>query len=565
VARELGSGRLIRLWLGDGAPAEPPYDVGPDSLFIGYYVSAELSCHLALDWPMPARTLDLCVEFKWLTSGKEVPGGKRDLLHALQHFGLPALEAAEKQEMRDLAMRGGRYSAAERLALIDYCQTDVDALARLLPIMLPMLDLPRALLRGRYMAAAARMEWDGVPIDTDTLDLLRKYWARIKVRLIEEINRDYGVWVPSTSRPGELGFSEKRWAEYLRGKRIPWPLLESGRLAMDDDTFREMARAYPKEVGPVRELRHTLSQLRLNDLAVGPDGRNRCLLGAFGSCTGRNQPSNAKFIFGPSVWLRIALIRARPGRAIAYADWSGQEFGIAAALSGDKAMTEAYLSGDPYLWLAEKGGYVPDGATGEEIEGIRDRFKVMMLGMLYGLTAYGLANRLNRPLHYGRALMRLHRDTFRRFWEWSDARENRGILEGRLTSAFGWQVHRGPRVSLRTLRNFDMQANGGEMLRLACCLLTERGITVCAPVHDAVLVEAPVGEIDEVVARTQEAMREASELVLPGFPLRTKVKVWAYPDHYRDRRGARMWQIVSRLLADEVEAHRVRDKVEVQV
>ena len=66
------------------------------------------------------------------------------------------------------------------------------------------------------------------------------------------------------------------------------------------------------QVGPVRELRHALGQLRLSELAVGPDGRNRCLLGAFGSKTGRNQPSNSAVRFGPSCWLR-SLIRPGPG------------------------------------------------------------------------------------------------------------------------------------------------------------------------------------------------------------------------------------------------------------
>ena len=59
------------------------------------------------------------------------------------------------------------------------------------------------------------------------------------------------------------------------------------------EKFKEMAKQYPAEVGPMRELRHTLGQLRLNELAVGPDGRNRCLLSVFRSRTGRNQPSNS--------------------------------------------------------------------------------------------------------------------------------------------------------------------------------------------------------------------------------------------------------------------------------
>src|SRR5262249_56531065 len=117
-----------------------------------------------------------------------------------------------------------------------------------------------------------------------------------------------------TEDDGEpLSFSAERWAAYLGRKGIPWSRLPSGALALDDDTFREMARAYPAEVAPVRELRHTLSQLELHDLAVCPDGRNRCLLSAFRSKTGRNQPSNTAFIFGPSAWLR-SLIQPPPGR-----------------------------------------------------------------------------------------------------------------------------------------------------------------------------------------------------------------------------------------------------------
>jgi DNA polymerase I len=122
-----------------------------------------------------------------------------------------------------------------------------------------------------------------------------------------------------------------------------------------------MAKAHPL-ISPLRELRSALSDLRLNDLQVGDDGRNRALLSAFRSRTGRNQPSNSKFIFGPAVWIR-SLIKPPRGHGIAYVDWSQQEFGIAAALSGDQNMQAAYLSGDPYLEFAKQAGAVPSDAT----------------------------------------------------------------------------------------------------------------------------------------------------------------------------------------------------------
>jgi hypothetical protein len=60
---------------------------------------------------------------------------------------------------------------------------------------------------------------------------------------------------------------------------------------------------------------------------------------------------------------------------------------------------------------------------------------------------------------------------------------------------------------------------------------------VCAPVHDAILVEAPLGEIEEHVAELQACMREASRIVLGGLELGSDAKVVRWPDRYADKRG----------------------------
>jgi hypothetical protein len=86
-----------------------------------------------------------------------------------------------------------------------------------------------------------------------------------------------------------------------------------------------------------------------------------------------------------------------------------------------------------------------------------------------------------------------------------------------------------------------MQANGAEMLRLAVILAHQRGVQICAPVHDALLIEAPLGNIEDAVATCQQAMAEASELVLPGFALRTDAKIVRSPDRYTDGRGTKLW------------------------
>jgi hypothetical protein len=213
--------------------------------------------------------LDLFTEFRACRNGVATIAGN-GLLGALTHFGLDNIGATEKEGMRELIMTGGPWSEQQRADILDYCESDVLALDRLLPAILLGIDLPRALLRGRYMAAAAAMEHAGVPIDTDMLALLRENWPHIQDQLIAAIDSQYGVFDGRT-------FKADRFGGWLAANNIPWPRLESGRLDLEDDTFRQMARAYPA-VAPLRELRSSLAELRLSDLAVGNDGTARSCL-----------------------------------------------------------------------------------------------------------------------------------------------------------------------------------------------------------------------------------------------------------------------------------------------
>lgn len=284
-------------------------------------------------------------------------------------------------------------------------------------------------------------------------------------------------------------------------------------------------------------------------MAVGTDARNRVILSASRARTGRNQPSNAKFIFGPSVWLR-GLIQPPPGHGIAYIDFKTQEFAIAAALSGDANMQAAYRTGNPYLAFGKKIGAVPHYANKNTHPSEHALFKTVVLGIGFGMEAETLARRIGRPPIVARDLLQAHRETYPKFWRWSDAAVDQAMISGSLHTVFGWHVHVGENVNPRSLRNFPMQANGAEMLRLACCLATEAGIEVCAPVHDAILICAPLDRLDADVKKTRELMAEASRIVLDGFEVGTDAEVIKYPDRIADPRGAVMWDRVIRLIAE---------------
>jgi hypothetical protein len=458
---------------------------------------------------MPARVLDLHAEFRCLTSGL-LPPADYDLPAALNYFGLDG---------------GG-----------------LDGLGTLLGALEPDLDLPGALLRGRYTAAVARMEAVGVPIDLESFRGLAEGWGRVQGTLIERVDRHYGAY-----HGGK--FDLRRWAAWLNRNGIRWPRLACGGLDLSIDAFRDMALAHP-QVAPMKELRASLAQLRTLQLAVGADGRNRCPLRPFASKTGRNQPSSAAFIFGPAVWLR-GLIKPGPGMAVAYVDYEQQEFGIAAALSRDEAMMQVYLSTDPYLAFAKQAGAVPADATKRTHHDERERFKQCALGVQYGMGAKSLAARLGGSVQQARDLLRLHKGTYQAYWRWSKDVTQQAGRDGGPTAALGWALHVGEGANARSVRNFPLQANGAEMLRLACCRLTEAGVRVCAPVHDALLIEAPAGDIEQAVAACQQEMRAASERVLGGFPLRTEARVVRHPDRYMDPRGRATWDLVSGLLSGE--------------
>jgi DNA polymerase family A len=538
VARELRSRETWRLWRGQFGP-HPPFPINASTVLVAYYASAELGCFKALNWPQPVFILDLFTEFRARTNGYSLPNGA-GLLGAATYFGIDGIDITEKQDLRARILSGGPWSADDRTAITEYCECDVLMLERLLLAMLSRIDLPHALLRGRFMKAAAAIEWNGTPIDAATLDLVRQHWTGIQDQLIADIDRDYGAFEGRS-------FRLERWQHWLVQRGIPWPTLESGRLDLADDTFRQMARAYPA-VAPMRELRSALSDMRLADLAVGSDGRNRTILSAFRSRTGRCQPSNTRYIFGPSVWLR-SLIQPPEGYGIAYIDWCQQEHGIAAVLSGDSAMQAAYLSGDPYLEFAKQAGAVPADATKQSHEPTRELFKQCALAVASGMEAEGLARRIGRPPIVARDLLRAHHETYRKFWALSDAAVDRAMLAGSLWTTFGWPIHLGENPNPRSLRNFPMQANGAEMLRLAACFAIEQGVEVCAPIHDAVLIAAPLERLEAETAHMQAAMAKASSIVLAGFELRSDVKFVRHPSRYHDTRGALMWDRVMRLIA----------------
>lgn len=552
-AHELRSGRRARLWFDRTRPQIPawldPRD--PDSLFVAYNCAAEFSGMLVLGLDLPIHNLDVAQEFKCVTNGRTLPDGI-GLLGASAYFGLDSISVAEKEGMRSLAMRGQPFSEQERKDLAAYCRSDVVALTKLTAAMWSrgLINLPQGLLRGRFMRAVGIAEFNGVPIDVETLQKLRKHWETIKLELIAQVDKDFMVFEGAR-------FKLDRFAKCLRRLKIRnWPRTEVGRLSKSDETLKKMSQAYPV-LQPLRELLYTISKLRLERLAIGRDGRNRTQLWAFSTKTGRNAPKASEYIYSPSTWLRF-LIKPKAGFAAAYIDYSSQEYAVSAVLSGDEEMIKSYFSGDPYWAFAVASGAVPPSAKKSEYPQVRAAYKLSCLGLLYGMQSESLAIYSGQTVEAAENILANHRKIYWRFWEWVDGILEQALLRGYIETCYGWRFsapwrsnkpdgkHR-KGVPVRTIKNFMVQSTAAEMFRLACCLIVERGVELAAMVHDAVLVTAPVRKIGQAVSITMESMREASLEILRGrLEIRTDYKI--FTDRYIDERGQGMWDTVMRVL-----------------
>jgi DNA polymerase family A len=565
VARELLSGQTISLWR-DG-PDEPPwplpYRVDEKVLFVSFVANAECACHLALGWPLPANVLDLSPVFRNLTNGRATPEGK-GLIGAQRYFGLDTLSTKHKEAMQKRIMRGWPFTPEEREQSLTYCASDNDALARLLPFLLKEMDeidFRVALYHGEFTAVSALMEHHGVPIDMEIYPQLadETTWNAVRDAMVPVIDAKYGVCVRGAD--GDWHFNKGLFARLLEREGITgWPRLESGELSLKRKVFETMTKGHP-QLEDLRQLRHVRDKMRKVQLTVGADGRNRTVLWPFKSKTSRTQPKASFWIFSPAVWLR-ALIKPEPGKAVAYVDYSAMEFLIAASLSDGHCgstnnMLEMYQTGDPYLSFAKRVGAVPSTATKETHAEVRDRYKVMLLATQYGMAAETLAGRLGVSTFEAQEMLNQHRELCAQYWKWSDDWVAHALQTGVVQTAFGWKYWIGivEPVNTRSLRNWPIQSTGADILRIACILAARHGIKVVAPVHDAVLIEAPIERIEADVALMREIMRRASRIVLNKdangtHELRTDYTIVRYPDRYRDKRGAEIWDYVTKHLAE---------------
>jgi len=548
--------RTVRMWRDDlRSTAHPPFDLGDDSVFVAYAAQAELTCFKVLGWPFPRYVFDLHTAYLAVSNvllpynpDETRTRPRKRLPDACRAYGIEGWDRIDKEEIaQDIGE--GRWRKHGREAVLTYCEEDVRMTTLLLAAMLrgrrdvfPPVDTDRVLHWSNYSAkAVALIQTRGMPIDVAMWNLVQENKAAVITELLLRLDPSQGSDNPIYTPEGEFGYT--RFERWLASVGVAaWPRLDSGALDLEGDTFRLMSHI--PGIEGLHALRDSLRVIVGSKLPIGRDGRNRPSLFPFGTATGRN--AHRKSLYNAHAGLRGFMLFS-PDTIGCYLDWRTQEVGIAAALSGDEALMDAYRSGDVYHALARMCGLTVDldiEHWKKTAAGVRHRMKSLQLAITYGMGVPSLARGLDRHPLIASEIIERHKRTYPRFWQWRAERVDAAMLARRIESVFGWPLRIATSPNERTLYNFPMQSGGAEMIRLAAVRLVEAGIIPCMLVHDGILLE----ETDpERIEQAKEMMRQAGRDVCGGFEIGVDVdQMLVGGARYRDKRpvAQKMWTTI---------------------
>jgi DNA polymerase I len=544
--------RTIRWWRGDFGKT-PPFDIGPDALFVAYSAWAELTCFLVLGWKFPTHVFDLHTAYLAASNillphepDETRKRPRKRLPDACRAYGIEGWEHIEKETMaKDIGE--GRWRKYGRERVLQYCEEDVRKSTELLRNQLlahprfPAADVPRVLHWSNYSAkSVALIQARGMPIDMYLWNLVQENRAAVVRYLVREFDPSYGSDTSIYTTDGE--FSYERFERWLVNIGVTaWPRLASGRLDISGDAFRLMT--FIPGVEELHALRDSLGVIVRAKLPIGRDGRNRPSLFPFCTTTGRN--AHARSLYNAHAGMRSFM--SFPNKIGVYLDWRTQEIGVAAALSDDRALMDAYRSGDVYHTLAMICGLTNDcdrKRWKNKNPAMRQRMKSLQLAINYGMSVPSLAKGLDRHPLIAAAIIERHKQTYPSFWEWRNNMVQVAMLERRIETVFGWPLRISTSPNRRTLYNFPMQANSAEMLRLAACRLCEASLVPSMLIHDGILLEV---DNREQIAHAIEIMRAAGRDVCNGFEIDVDIdQELINGARYRDKRpvAQKMWQAI---------------------
>jgi DNA polymerase-1 len=267
---------------------------------------------------------------------------------------------------------------------------------------------------------------------------------------------------------------------------------------------------------------------------VGPDGRLRTVFNQTSTATGRLSSTSPNLQNIPvrtelGRLIRRAFVAPSPSRLLLAADYSQIELRIMAHLSGDEAMRDAFRRGADIHDVTARGIFgIPAGETVTPNQ--RRIAKSVNFGLLYGMSDFGLAQRLEIERGEARAMTEAYFARFPRVRGWIEHNLEFGREHGYVETMLGRRRYmpdlRSRNYALRSAAereatNAPMQGSAADLMKLAMvrvdrALAAERlDAAMLLQIHDELILEVEAGSIERVAALVKREMETALALDVP--------------------------------------------------
>ena len=471
-------------------------------------------------------------------SGKEGPAGQQTQVQQAPVQEVPVQQNLfdALEEMGDNAGANGGSNLSER---------EVARAAIECALQMPLGDaigkeLERNGQRGLYekiemplIEVLATMEHNGVKVDVGQL---RSYSARLSLELAEiegkvrELSGVDGVNLSSPKQVGALLFERLRIAPNIKKSA-------KGSYPTDEETLNSYREATPVvglilEYRAVKKLISTYADA-LPNLISPLDGKVHTTFNQALTATGRLSSNNPNLQNIPirterGREIRKAFVPSNPQGFILSADYSQIELRLMAHMSCDPHFLEAFRNGaDIHTATAAKiFGVAPEQVSKEE----RSRAKVANFGIIYGISAFGLSQRMGLSRKDSKEFIETYFATYPGIKEYMEKTIAQGREQGYVETIFGRKRYL-PDINSRNanLRSFNernainapLQGSAADIIKIAMINLHRRmqemrlKSKLILQVHDELVLDVVPEELELLSGLVKETMESVVELKVP--------------------------------------------------
>jgi DNA polymerase-1 len=452
---------------------------------------------------------------------------------ALRHLG------AKTIRYEDVAGKGASQIGFDEVALdkaAEYAAEDADITLRLHQALYPQVADEPGLLRVYRdielptSRVLRKMERNGVLIDREKL---QKQSSEIAARLIELEGTAYEL------AGGEFNLGSPKQIGQIFFEKLQLPVVKktpSGAPSTDEDVLQKLAEDYPLpkillEHRGLSKLKSTYTDKlpRMVNVATGRVHTNYAQAVAVTGRLSSNEPNlqNIPVRSGEGRRIREAFI-APPGSRIVSADYSQIELRIMAHISGDPSLMRAFAQGEDVhrATAAEIFSVTPIEVSSDQ----RRIAKVINFGLIYGMSAFGLASNLSITRDAAKLYIDRYFARYPGVAAYMENTRTSAKQKGFVETVFGRRLWlpeinggSGPRrqAAERAAINAPMQGTAADLIKLSMIAVQDWleasnvKSKMIMQVHDELVLEVPEDELSDVRKRLPELMCGVATLRVP--------------------------------------------------